>query len=355
MIEQLLARLWWQKRLPLWGWPMAGLSLLYAWLWRRRQMAYARGRRPIYRAAVPVLVVGNWIVGGAGKTPTTLACAAALRQRGFRPGIVCRGYGARLTHARPVTAHDDAAQHGDEAVLLARRAQGMDVPVYAGIDRPAAVEALLRAHPGVDGVICDDGLQHLGLHRDAQVVVMDERGLGNGWMLPAGPLRQVPWNPLPENTWVLYNASAASTHWPGVCAERRLSGVLGLAQWAAGEAPQPESLAMLARHSRAHPVDAVAGIASPQRFFDMLGEAGIQHRAHPRGDHARASDMAWPGGEGMLLVTEKDAVKIGLTDPVAPRVQVVTLDLHLPEVWMDTLAATLRRAAAPASVHRPSV
>ena len=353
MIERLAARLWWQQHLPIWGWPLTVLSALYGWLWHRRQRAYASGKRPIYRAPVPVLVVGNWVVGGAGKTPTTLACADALRQLGFHPGIVCRGYRARLTHARPVQAADDAAQHGDEAVLLARRSAQWGVPVFAGVNRPAAVEALLRAHPSVDVVISDDGLQHLGLHRDAQIVVMDERGVGNGWMLPAGPLRQVPPKRLPPNTWVLYNAQAPGAVWPGACATRTLGSAQSFTQWAAGDLVPPDSLNQLAQRSQEHPVDAVAGIASPQRFFAMLSAAGIQHRQHPRADHVSGADMAWPGGHGEVVVTEKDAVKIRLSDPVAARVCVVTLDLQLPDGWMDEIAACLHQAARVQPVHRP--
>ena len=354
MIEQWLTRLWWQQRLPLWAWPLAGLSGIYGWLWRARQRAFEEGSRPRYRAPVPVLVVGNWVVGGAGKTPTTLACVGALRQRGFQPGIVCRGYRAALTQARRVHASDDAQQHGDEAVLLARRAAPMGIPVYAGIDRPAVVQKLLADHPGVNVVVCDDGLQHLGLQRDAQVVVVDERGLGNGWMLPAGPLRQPVSANLPPKTWVLYNAPAPSTRWPGHCAKRRLGGALSLAQWAAAQAPRADSLAALAQHSRLHRVDAMAGIASPQRFFDMLTAQGIDHHPHPRADHASASAMDWPAGHSTVVVTEKDAVKIALTDPVAHRVQVVTLDLQLPEALMDEIAAAVRRAAHSDLAQPPS-
>ena len=139
------------------------------------------------RLPVPVIVVGNITVGGAGKTPLTLWLARQFRERGWRPGIVSRGYGGDNAVPRPVTPSSLPAEVGDEPVLLGRRS---GVPVWVGRDRVAAGRSLLAAHPDVNLILCDDGLQHYRLARDVELAVFDGRGAGNGWRLPAGPLRE---------------------------------------------------------------------------------------------------------------------------------------------------------------------
>ncbi|MEO7010016.1 MAG: tetraacyldisaccharide 4'-kinase, partial [Caldimonas sp.] len=166
-------------------WPLAAL---YAALTSLRRMLYRIGWLRTERLPVRVVVVGNLIAGGAGKTPTVLALAAMLRRHGWTPAIVSRGYGgSRRGGVIAVRADTPASLCGDEPLLLHLRAA---VPVFVGRDRAAAARALLRAHPEIDVVISDDGLQHLRLGRDLQVLVFDERGVGNGWLLPAGPLRE---------------------------------------------------------------------------------------------------------------------------------------------------------------------
>ena len=158
--------------------------------------AIAAARRGAYRAAllkterlpVPVIIVGNITVGGTGKTPLVLWLVTLLARHGMRPAIVSRGYGGDLASPRPVTAASDPARVGDEPVLLAQRS---GCPVWVGADRVAAARALLAAHPACDVIVSDDGLQHYRLARDVELAVVDgARGLGNGLMLPAGPLRE---------------------------------------------------------------------------------------------------------------------------------------------------------------------
>ena len=196
--------------------------------WRSRR-AQARAAWP---TPVPTVVVGNWVLGGAGKTPITLALVRHLQQRGFRPGIVSRGYGGPTVadSEAPVFIPANAAEPGgaDEALLLARRT---GVPVAIHPRRHRAREALCARHPEVDVVVADDALQHRALSRDLEVVAVDERGLGNGLTLPAGPLRERPYRA--ERTLWLYVGAPALAGWPGHQARRRLSPPLPWRAWAA--------------------------------------------------------------------------------------------------------------------------
>ncbi|MDE2298822.1 MAG: tetraacyldisaccharide 4'-kinase, partial [Burkholderiales bacterium] len=166
-------------------------------------------RRGLYRigwlrtqaVSAPVIVVGNLVAGGAGKTPTVIAIVAALRRHGYSPGVVSRGYGASIKGLLDVTRKLSAAECGDEPLLLHLRT---GAPVVVGRNRVAAARHLLRQHPAVDVIVSDDGLQHLALARDVQVLVFDERGAGNRWLLPAGPLREPLPRSVPPRSLVLY-------------------------------------------------------------------------------------------------------------------------------------------------------
>jgi tetraacyldisaccharide 4'-kinase len=286
------------------------------------------------RAPVPVVVVGNLIVGGAGKTPTVIAVVAALRQQGRTPGVISRGYGARADHARAVTDQASAADCGDEPLLIRRRTRA---PVWVGRERLAVAQALCAAHPEVDVIVSDDGLQHHALARDAQVIVFDERGIGNGRLLPAGPLREPFTARPPERSTVVYNASARSTAWPGRLVTRTLAGALPLRAWWAGDAATAAGLQALA----GRPLLAAAGIASPQRFFDMLTAAGLRFERLPLPDHAELEPRPWPAQTPCVVVTEKDAVKIPASAPDADKIHVATLDFPLPAETVDALLAWL--------------
>jgi tetraacyldisaccharide 4'-kinase len=260
---------------------------------RLRRAAYAAGILRKVRIPVPVVVVGNLVVGGTGKTPLVLWLAEALLRRGWRPGIVSRGHGAGATRARAVPAGGDPREFGDEPLLHAERS---GCPVWVGRDRPAAAAALLAAHPECDVIICDDGLQHYALARDFEIAVRDERGAGNGLLLPAGPLREPVGRPV--DAWVV-NGAAAS---PGEFAMRLVAA--GFRRVASPGAEVP--LAELAG-KRLH---AVAGIGNPRRFFAQLESMGLAAESHPFPDHHqfRAGELAFPACD-YILMTEKDAVK----------------------------------------------
>lgn len=326
-MEALLARHWWRRGLTLLTALLLPLSWLYAALARRAARVAPR------RAPRPVVVVGNLVAGGAGKTPTVIALVQALRAAGRRPGVVSRGHGRRGDGVREVRPGSAAAEVGDEPLLIRRRA---DVPVFVGRDRVAAAAALCAAHPEVDLLVADDGLQHHALARDVEIVVFDERGVGNGRLLPAGPLREPMPAAWPAARLVVYNAPAPSTAVHGTLAVRRLGSAVPLADWQAGRADGAVPLASL----QGRPLLAAAGIASPERFFSMLEGAGLTITRQALPDHHRYATLPWPAGTADVVVTEKDAVKLDAAACGATRVWVVGLDFVLPAAFV---AQVLRR------------
>lgn len=305
------------------------LSALYGLLLRVR----ARWVRPQW-LPVPVIVVGNWIVGGAGKTPTTLALLASLQAMGIRAGVISRGYGRAGDEVALVDRSSTAIQVGDEPLLIHLRS---GAPVAVGRDRVAAARALLAANPGLQMLVSDDGLQHLRLPRALAILVFDERGIGNGRLLPAGPLRQPPASRLSDDELVLYNAAKPSTPLPGFIARRRLSGAVSLRDWWQGRPASLEALYAL----RGQPLVAAAGMAQPQRFFNMLGEQGLVFKPLPLADHHDFATLPWPADTADVLLTEKDAVKITPERPGKTRVWVVALDFQPEPTFEQALRQRL--------------
>jgi tetraacyldisaccharide 4'-kinase len=299
-----------------------------------RKRLYARGHFASSRLPVPVIVVGNLVVGGAGKTPTVMAIVTLLRERGYAPGIVSRGYGRDGEGIASVETDSQAVRVGDEPLLLRRRT---GVPVVVGRDRVAAGHALLRSHPEVDIVVSDDGLQHLALERDVEVLVFDERGAGNGRLLPAGPLREPVPSRLEPTCLVVYNADRPSTALPGHLATRRLAGVVPLEAWWRGEPATPAMLESL----RGRSVVAVAGLARPQRFFTMLRAQGIDSIDIAPGDHHDYIALPWPPTSSDVVITEKDAVKLPPSRRVGTRVWVAALDFTLDPAFAAAIFALL--------------
>lgn len=350
-LEAALTRAW-LTRGPL-AWSLLPCSALYLALVLLRRALYRLRVLRTRRLPVPVCVVGNRVAGGAGKTPTTVAIVTHLQKRGLRVGVVSRGHGRKADAAAPVTADSDATRVGDEPLLIARRT---GAPVMVGRDRVAAARALLAADPALDLIVCDDGLQHLRLARDIEVVVFDERGAGNGWPLPAGPLREpIGLRPFGARQLVLYNAPRPSTRLPGTLGRRRLRELVALDDWWAGRPGVP--MAAWQPSARQQPW-ALAGIAVPQRFFDQLAAAGIAVRGLPLPDHAPLSDLPWPLDAADVIVTEKDAVKL---DPARVRTErprtcvwVATLDFQPdPAFWCD-LEAALPEALRRRLLARPA-
>ncbi|WP_332738900.1 tetraacyldisaccharide 4'-kinase [Hydrogenophaga sp.] len=321
-------------------WPV---SQVYAGLTALRRTLYALGIFKTHRIQVPVIVIGNVVVGGAGKTPTVIAVVNHLRDQGWRPGVVSRGHGRHSQEIVEVRPDMPSEECGDEPALIRQRT---GVPVFVAASRVAAASTLVGAHPEVDVLVCDDGLQHWALHRDLQIVVFDDRGTGNGWLLPAGLLREA-WprgssgGPLPDLVLHQHREDALAPPRISAPGASPFSATRRLADHAVG----PTGERMPLHELRTHRLTAVAGIARPSVFFDMLHARGLRpEREVGLHDHADAADYAAliQDAECTLLCTEKDAVKLFpllAETPPASRVQAwaVPLELTPDPAFFNTL------------------
>ncbi len=321
------------------------LSWVFEAIVRLRGKLFRQGVLAVHHLPVPVVVVGNLLVGGAGKTPAVIAIVAVLRRHGRRPGIVSRGYGRDESSVREVLTDSDASQVGDEPLLLARRT---GVPIFVGSDRVAAGHALLQAHTDVDVVVSDDGLQHHALGREIEVLMFDDRGAGNGRLLPAGALRERPPHQIKANQLALYNAATPSTPLAGFLGRRALAGVAALDAWRQGEPASEASLEAL----RGKRVVAAAGLARPAPFFAMLRAHGLEVVELPLPDHYDFRALPWPVATGDVVITEKDAVKIDPAQRIGSRVWVATLDFS-PEPAFEQALLALLPAAEPSPAPDP--
>lgn len=292
-------------------WP---LSLLFGTLAALRRSAYRMGLIKVERMPVPVVVVGNVVAGGSGKTPVVMAIVEHLRGCGLAPGVVSRGYGRSLSGCLEVRADSRATEVGDEPLLVA---QSCRVPVFVASSRVQAARALLLAHPQTQVIVSDDGLQHHGLHRDVEICVFDERGTGNGWLLPAGPLRE-PW---PRRVDLVLRTGTPRGI-VGFEVRRRLAPLARR-----GDGTQ---VALAALKDR--PLKALAGIAKPEAFFAMLRAEGLQlaHTVALPDHHDFGNEPVREDG-CELICTEKDAVKLWRLQPKA---WAVPLQLEVePAFW----------------------
>lgn len=327
---------WWLRRsaVAVALWP---LSQLFGAVAALRRGLYRTGLLRVQRLPVPVVVVGNFTVGGAGKTPLIAALVPALRAAGWQPGIVSRGYAGAADGVQRVTAQSDPAEVGDEPLLLAR---ATGCPVAVGRRRADAARALLAAHPQVDVLLADDGLQHLALARDMELVVVDTRLWGNGWLLPAGPLRE---RPRRRRDATLGPSEALQRLAPGREPRFALVRRPGLVRPLAGASPAL-SLAELARKQAGRPVGALAGIGHPGQFFAMLQAAGLNVQSRALPDHGRitAADWAAMPASGPVLITAKDAIKSADLPPAwRERLWVVGLEVELPADFIDWICRRL--------------
>jgi tetraacyldisaccharide 4'-kinase len=285
----------WYRRRGVIAWLLWPLSLVFGFLVLLRRILYALRVLKSAHPGIPVIVVGNITVGGSGKTPLVIWIAEHLKGKGWSPAIVSRGYGASLEAPRAATVASEAAEVGDEPIVLARRS---GCPVWVGPDRIAVAAALRAAHPEVNVLVLDDGLQHYRLRRDIEIAVADTRGLGNGFLLPAGPLR--------EPRWRLRTVDAVVAH--------GASPVRDFAMALAGEEVHRMTDARERRALKSFAgqrVHAAAGIGDPNRFFVYLGAAGIKVIPHPFPDHHAFDPRDLDFGDGLpVLLTEKDAVKL---------------------------------------------
>jgi tetraacyldisaccharide 4'-kinase len=305
-----------------------------------RRALYRHGLLQSHRMAVPVIVVGNITVGGTGKTPLVLWLARFLQVHGFEPGIVSRGYGANTQIPRPVLLDSTPEEVGDEPLLLAARS---GCPIWVGRDRVAAARALLADNPELNIVISDDGLQHYRLMRDLEICLLDgDRGVGNGWPMPAGPLREGV-------------ARLREVH--AVVANGRLHDAIPGAENACTMSLEGTLLRNVVHPSRTTearqfinvPVHGVAGIGNPARFFRHLESLGLTVISHPFPDHHvfRREDLAFPD-DAPILMTEKDAVKC--RQFASQRCWVLAVDANLPVQFgaliLNRLSATHGRKTA---------
>ena len=323
------------------AWALRPLSCLYGMAVSVKRTAHRRGWLRTERLDVPVIVVGNVIVGGAGKTPAVIALVQALREAGWTPGVISRGHGRAPSPAPlAVLSNSPSTEVGDEPLQI-QRATG--APVFVANRRIDAGRALRLAHSEVNVVLTDDGLQHWALHRDVSVVVMDDRVVGNGWLLPAGLLRE-PWPPA-RRDWPSLVLHQRPEHQPS--AECPMPP--GLPRFEATRSLSPMAINGLGE-ARAWadwgntPISAVAGVARPEVFFDMLRQGGLTALStHALPDHASQDDYAaWASHDTPLLCTDKDAVKLFAVPGIdLARVWRVPLVLKHSRDWTDAVIARL--------------
>ncbi|MFC3456794.1 MULTISPECIES: tetraacyldisaccharide 4'-kinase [Massilia] len=335
-LESTLTRAW-LRRGPLACalWP---LSLLFRALAALRAALFRAGVLKSGRLPVPVVVVGNIFIGGTGKTPLTIWLAEALRQAGMRPGVISRGHGSAEEGGgdspRAVTVDSDARAVGDEPLLIARRAR---VPVFVGRKRFEAGRALLAAHPEVDVLLTDDGLQHYALARDVEVILFDGRGVGNGWLLPAGPLREPPAR---RRDFTVVNAPDVTPQLARAVGGQPFR--MQLAGDIAERLRDPAERVPLASLAGRR-ILAAAGIGNPGRFFAMLRNAGLTFAELALPDHYdfREDPFARVDAD-VILITEKDAVKCGQLENLK----------HDPRLWVVPVSARIDAALAEQIVEK---
>ncbi|MEG0053094.1 MAG: tetraacyldisaccharide 4'-kinase [Comamonas sp.] len=322
-----LRALW--RRRGVGAWLLWPLSALYGALqgWNAQRMLQTQ-----QSAGLPVIVVGNVIAGGAGKTPVTQAVVAHLLARGWQPGIISRGYGRKSRDCREARADSCASEVGDEPALLAR---STGVPVFVAAQRIDAARALRTAYPQVDVIVSDDGLQHLALARDVELCVFNDEGVGNGFLLPAGPLREKWPRPVTASLYAGQPPSPLGSA-PAFALQRQL------ADTAVNGKGEKIALSCFAGQH----VEAVAAVARPESFFAMLAQRGIAPAAtQALSDHydfesfSRRLDNGQP-----LICTEKDAIKLWNSHPEA---WAVPLQLQLPQAFWELLDAHPALSARP--------
>lgn len=312
-----------------WLWPLRPLGALYQWGMARRERAYQGAQKAAWQAPVPVIVVGNITLGGTGKSPLVAWLARWLVSQGWSPGIVTRGYGGKSPrYPLFITVDTNVAESGDEPLMLA---QQTGLPVVADPKRARGAQALVAA--GCDIILSDDGLQHLALARDIELVVIDgARGLGNGRCLPAGPLREAP-ERLQRVDAVIVNGDSKQPLPIGSVTTMQLAPQC----WRRLEDGARFSLNPL---PFTLPVHAVAGIGNPKRFFCTLSDLGVSGDWHPLADHQHYSaDTLTFTDIRPLIMTAKDAVKCCALAP--PNSWVLDVEATLPSEFEHWLAARL--------------
>ena len=308
-------------------WPA---SQIYRLIIGVRYALYRAGVFKSVRPAVPVLIIGNVVAGGAGKTPLVMALVRYLQDKGLRPGVVSRGYGRLGTSCQEVLTDTPTAESGDEPALIKRVT---NAPVFVAVRRADAAMALLKAYPATQLLVCDDGLQHYALERDIEITVFDDRGIGNGWLLPAGPLREA-WPAQCNSRMNLVLHTGKTPVFDGFTSSRQL----------ADHALAADGSRVALSSLRGQALVALAGIANPAAFFSMLSASGL-HLAQTISlpDHHDFSEFSLAVDAGVtVLCTEKDAIKLfGLPAMAGVRLLAVPLEFSPEPAFMAALDALL--------------
>jgi tetraacyldisaccharide 4'-kinase len=340
----------WERRGPtsLVLWP---LSKIYGWINQAFDLVNELnlGRRK--PAPVPIIIVGNIRVGGTGKTPIVIALAERLVRMGWKPGIISRGYGATASsRPRQVNSDSNPADVGDEPVLIAKRTDNQ-FPIWVHPKRTLSIQSLIRQDPSVNVIISDDGLQHRSLlrwparegGRDIEFVVRDQRGEGNGFLLPAGPLRE-PAARERDATLMTGTSSPTASHVDEYYLGRRaftLSSQLGT-PYQLNNPSNQLSLSSIAGTYLPNKITAIAAIGNPQRFFDDLLKQGVAGKYIGLADHATYTPEFFSAiNAECILITEKDAVKC--TSVEDERIWVVPMSLEIPNTLTEWLQSILQR------------
>lgn len=330
-LESTLTRNWLHRGLL--AWCLLPVACLFRLTVGLRRSLYSLGWLRSTRLPAPVIVVGNIFIGGTGKTPLVIYLVQAMRAAGFTPGVISRGYGSKGSEPQRVGEQGSPQEVGDEPLLIAQRA---GCPVMVGRNRVAAAQALLAQHPQVNLIISDDGLQHYALARDIEIVLFDARGAGNGWMLPAGPLRE----PLSRKRDFTVVNGGQAMGLQGKIYAMHLSGT------DAYQLMQPSHTRPLAsfRENKSLRVLAAAGIGNPARFFSMLRQSDLSFEEMPLPDHYEFAQNPFVSSSAdIILITEKDAVKCRLHDALRndPRLWVIPVsaqvDAALPKKIVEKL------------------
>lgn len=317
---------------------LAPLEALYKAYIKHRRKQYLSGKKYRYRSPAPVIVVGNLVAGGAGKTPLALAICKHLSASGMRPGILSRGYKAHTQiFPRLVKPEDSAHEVGDEPLLMAQRSVA---PICIDPQRTRGAAWLVAEH-ACDIVVSDDGLQHYALQRDIEIVVIDAlRGLGNQRCLPAGPLRE-PAERLRGVDFVVYNGRNCDAPQPPTDYGMQLEPA-ALVRLNDNQPIGRNQLQTLLSTKSLH---AVTGIGNPQRFFRSLRDMGLDFIEHAFADHHAfmADDLQFSDGKSIIM-TEKDAVKC--RDFAPDNAWYLPVEARLGEAFFDALIAKVKQATA---------
>lgn len=323
-ISQTIQNNWLSK-----GWfsrTLRPLSQLAEYFALRKRQSYLSGQKEQYKASVPIIVVGNIFIGGTGKTPLTLALVEALKERGYTPGIISRGYGAKLNNEayfadlsispsilpNQATPSTLSAFIGDEPSLLAKVA-----PIAVHPKRQQAIECLLKHRPDITVILSDDGLQHYAMARDIEIIVQDARGVGNGLMLPAGPLRE-PASRLNTVDFIVTNDTSLFEKTDDSCTPinsmqkpHQVYMQLALVEFENLKTGQKLSLQEFKTQFTQYPITAIAGIGHPQRFFQSLTQTGLTiSQTQAFADHHPFSEEDFIAyNQSLVVMTSKDAVK----------------------------------------------